>query len=126
MGLLIFAYNYLIQPVSTPSKSGQSHGTAHFLISKRSSPIGLLIFHIKKEQSHGTAHFSYKKGAVPWDCSFFPITTQFSRCRHPLKMGSPMGLPIFYIKKEQSHGTAHFFISKRSSPMGLPIFLNQK
>ena len=41
----------------------------------------------------GLPNFLYQKGAVPLDCSFLPITTHFSRCRHPLKVGSPMGLP---------------------------------
>ena len=57
-------------------KKEQSHGTAQFLISKRSSPMGLLIFAhnypiqpvstpSKNGQSHGTAHFLISKRSSP-------------------------------------------------------------
>ena len=63
-----------------------------------SSPMGLLIFDIRK-------------WAVPGDC---PIYIQES--------GQSQGTAHFLFKNEQSHGTAHFLYKKLGSPLGLPTF----
>ena len=82
-------------------RSGKSHGICHFIISKRTSPMGLAIFSFNIVKSHGTCHFwilimanlsfSHSKNGKSIGTGQFWI----------LIMASPIGLDTFSLKKWQ-------------------------
>ena len=74
MGLAILSVGKWQVPWDLPprhSNNGKSHGTCHFIISKRASPLGLAIFRSKIGKSHWTCHFLIQERASPMGLALF-------------------------------------------------------